>query len=526
MNVLTRFAAACILSLTFSLAAVAAPVFGSYRGVVKNEKLSRDQLVKLELIHSRADAGGIKLRAILTLQFGGYDSGEYVSYHFEDVAYNIVNGVLTFNQNDQEVHLSSVRIKDGELTGDMHAAVGLVGPFRLSNKAVIRPENPLVEPLGGEYQGRCGKVPSSMQLMTFRSTKDTTRLGNPFGVYEAKGQLANYNPSYCASKRTDFCTYSKIESASYNFFVGDLVLNGYPFGLNCAVEGSTLRCGECTLKRASDEMKKPSLAPATFGADPIPDIRKRLKEDTRAPLKGQYAGYLFHEQLGMFQRVEMDVATYDQPTDSGTQLIFSATANARFGTSDNEVISYRFNPTEFPNPVLAPQFVLSRPEADVDAVLSIRSIKGGVIQGVWYSMIFGKVGSFVVTKNGDLPELPSDKLFGSVSSGYEEVGGAGVISKVLVGKGNAPIGSDNPFDPLNFGGYVWRRSGTTQKEGIDGGSYDFYTGKIAILFGDNKALNGFLIPGQEPYLRRLGGGFGTIMQSFGTSRYKRSTRLP
>lgn len=526
MNALMRMVLACLLSVAFCGAAVAAPVFGSYRGVVKNQKLGRDQLVKLELINSRADEGAIKLRGILTLQFGGYDSGEYVSYLYEDVSYNIVTGILTFNQNDQEVHLSGVRIKDGQLTGEMHAAVGLVGPFTLSNSSVIKPSAPLIEPLGGEYTGTCGKVRSTLQLMTFRSTKDTTRLGNPFGVYEAKGQIANYKPSYCSEKKSDLCTYTKIEAASYNFFVGDLVLSGYPFGINCAVQGGSLKCGDCTFKRVSSEMAKPQLVAANSKEDPILEMRKQLKLVSSAPIKGQYVGYVFHEQLGMFQRIELDVATFDQPTNTGSNLIFSAVANARFGLSDNEVISYRFDPVEYPNPVLAPQFVLSRPAADVDPVLSIRSVRGGLIEGTWYSMIFGRVGSFLLTQNGDLPALPANQVFGSVASGYEEEGGAGVIAKILVGKGNAPIGSDNPFDPLNFNGYVWRKSGTTQKEGISGGSYDFYSGKIAILFGDNKILNGYLIPGQSPSLRRLGGGFGTIMQTFEQSKYKRSNRLP
>ena len=526
MGAVLRFVMACLFALTFSFSAIAAPVFGSYRGIVSNERIGRDQLVKLELIHSRGSEGELNLRAILTLQFGGFDSGEYVSYHFENIAYNIVTGVFTFNQNDQEVHLTNVRIRDGVLTGEMHASIGLLGPFKLSNRATIGPERPLVEPIGGEYRGSCEGVPSALQLMTYRSTQDTTRLGNPFGVYEAKGQLGKYNPSYCSEKKGDLCTYTKIDSISYNFFVGDLVLSGYPFGMNCSVAGSALKCGECNLKRVSGEMRSPQLVSKTYDEDPILEIRQQLKSQRAAPLRGQYEGYVFHELLGVYQKIELDVATYDQPSDQGAKLIFSAVANARFGTSDNEVISYRFNPVEFPNPVQAPQFNLSRPEADVDVVLSVKEVQGGLIQGTWYSMIYGRVGSFVATRNGDLPKLPASKLMGSVSSGYEEAGGAGAIAKIIVGKGNAPIGSDNPFDPLNFNGYVWRKSGTTRKEGISGGSFDFYTGKIAILFGDDKTLNGFMIPGQEPTFRRLGGGFGTLMQEFQMSKFKRSDRLP
>jgi hypothetical protein len=526
MNALMRIVLACLLMLAWVPAGFAAPVFGSYRGLVENERLDSEQLLKLEFINSRLPDGNIKIRAILTAQFGGFESGEYVSYHFEDVMFNLVSGIITFNQGDMEVHLSDVKILGNEISGILHSSSGRVGPFRLSSTEPPKLKKPLVEPLGGEYTGKCGKVISSLQLMTYRSTVDTTRLGNPFGVYEVKGQIGKFDAYYCSDQPNDRCAYTKVDSVSYNYFVGDLVMSGYPFGLSCKVRGGKIDCGECTFKRISDEMRAPLLKEKPKSENLEVDVKSRLSVKSSASIGGDYQGYLFHEHLGLYQKIGLEVATFNRPGPEGSSLMVSAVANARFGSSDNEVIAYRFNAVEYPNPVLPPEFVLSRPEADVDVILSIRSIRGGVIEGTWYSMIFGRVGEFVVTKNGDLPMLSSSKVFGDVSSGYVEKGGVGTLLKIIVAKGNAPIGSDNPFDPLNFFGYVWRKSGTTVKEEILSGSYDFYTGKIAILFGKNKTLNGFMVPGRVPNLRRLGGGFGTILQPFRMLPFERTNNLP
>ncbi len=515
---------ACFILLLVSPNASAQGVFGAYEGVVTHSALGRDQLVKLQLIRSRMDVGNLRLRAILTLQFGGFESGEYVSYSYDDVKLNLLSGELTFNQSDQEVHLDSVVIKDGFLRGELRASTGLVGKIVLSNTpGKVSPRNGLIEPLGGEYAGLCSGAPSSIQLFTYRTTEDTTRLGNPFRAYEAKGQVGKYNPSYCSSDRDARCTYSKIKNAFYNFFSGDLVLDGYPYGFNCLVKGAQLNCGECRFERISDEMAAPRLAKPRYEMDPLKEISSALRDNPESSLKGEYFGYVFHENLDVFQKIRIEVSTFRRTETSGSALVLSVVANSYFGDSENEVITYKFDPIDFPNPVLQSEFVLSRPEGDVDVILGVTRIGKGVITGTWNSHIFGRVGSFIATQNGDLPNLPASRMMGPITSGYEEVGGESYIADVIVGKGNAPIGSDNPFDPLKFNGYVWRKRGTVQKEGISGGSFDFYSGKIGILFGEDKALNGRLLPGRAPEFRRLGGGFGTLMQKFNLSKYKKTT---
>lgn len=506
-----------IFSPIFTQAFAETTAFGTFVGTVYHTGLKQEQLIKLELVPAREEGGSMRLRALMTLQFGGFDSAEYITYHYNDVAFNLLNGTLTFNQTNQEVFIASATIKGKELTGELYTAAGLIGPVRLSSDQPVRPKQPLLEPLGGEYKGNCGKTPASLQLFTYPSTLDTHRIGNLFGAYEVKGQLGKVNREYCGK---GFCVYTKILSAAYDFLSGSLVLNGYPFSERCQVMGSEIQCTDCRLRRVSSEMKKPLLTPEKNSSQPMDEVKAALMRNPKAPLSGQYTGFVYHERLGVLQRVRIDVSTFRK--NGSANLFVSVAAKLSFGSSESETITYRYDAVEYPNPLSKPRFILSKPEADVDAMIHVLDIRHGIIEGHWYSLIFGRVGSFVATGNGDLPVLPPAKLFASVSGVFDEAQkNDGVRVDLVVAPGNAPVGSDNPFYPLNLAGNVWWRSGIIQKEEIKGGSFDFYTGRIAFVYGNENIITGTLISGRPAMFRRLGGGFGTLMQSFEPVTYEK-----
>lgn len=503
------------------------PMFGTYAGVVENQLTGKNQLVKLELIPSRVENGNMILRGVLTLQMGGFDSGEYVSYHFHDITFNLLTGALTFYKTEQEVYVMSASIKEGELTGELFYSLGRIGPLRMSSGKATLPTHALVEPLNGEYRGKCDGIASSLHLYTFRSTADVYRPGNAFAAYAVKGQLGKYDYNYCGKESYKYCVHSKIESASYNYIIGALVLRGLPFSYTCTVSGSKIDCGECSFDRISSEMQHPQLAPNIYESNPIEKIKSSLKTKSVESLAGSYHGYVFHEQLNAFQRIQIDVSTYQKPDVSGSKLFVVVVAKLRFGDASMETLPYRYDPIEFPNPVIAPQFVLAQPDADVDAVIRITNIRDGIIEGTWNSLIFGRVGPFVATVNGDLPVLNRSEVLDSLSGFYDESeksgdsNGDNVIVDLVVSLGSSPVGSDNPFYPLNLYGNVWWKSGIIEKQEIIGGSYDFYTGKIAFQYGKDRLLSGFIGPNKSPKFRRLGGGYGTLMQDYAPAEYKK-----
>lgn len=517
-----------VFCVTCKVFAAEEGLFGTYTGVLVNERLNRQQLAKLELISVREMGGDIALQGILTLQLGGFDSGEYVSYHFHDVLFNFMSGRLTFVQTDQDIYIKEARIKDGVLTGEFSSSTGKVGYLKLGRNVSVQTNN-LIEPLNGEYQGRCGSVRSRLQLYTYRSTSDSSRLGNPFGAYEVKGQLAKADPVLCEGSAKRFCVHAKLNSASYDYFNGNLVLNGSPYNYTCDVKGSSIKCGECEFSRISSEMAHPQYEYRIPAKDPFADMGvSGHKSKDASSMAGTYTGYVYHQHLQKYQPVELDVLTYQQPGSQGSVLMVSVHARLKFGASETEILNYRFDPIEFPNPLVKPQFILARPEADVDALLHVKDFEGGVIQGDWHSIIFGKVGSFVVTKNGSLPAIPKDQLVSSVSGSYEENGNRqhrDLILDLIVSPDRSPINSDNPFFPQNIRGWVWWKSGIIQKESIMQSSYDFYTGRVALIYKNERIIGGSLNLNNKTQLRRMGAGYGTYLQSYDLVPFKKNERI-
>jgi hypothetical protein len=514
-----------LTSLSVSVGAIEVSTFGTYTGVLNHEALDKDQLVKLELIPERETEGGLKLQGILTLQFGGYDSTEYISYHYHDIAYNFLTGVLTLNDANQEVYIREATIKNNVFEGTVYSSIGKVGHVRLSKDNNILPTRPLIEPLNGEYRGKCDGDPASLQLYTYRSTSDSSRLGNPYGAYEVKGQLGKIDKVLCVGETKRYCTFSKLQTASYDFFSGSLVLNGEIQNYSCNVNGSKITCDNCKFQRVSDEMNNPQKQYKAVNKDLRNEFNlKTNNAESDNSIAGVYNGYLYHENLNAYQRVQIEVTTYQQQTASGLTLMISAIAKLYFGNSDRESLIYKFTPIPFPSPLKKIYFILSRPDADVDAVLQVTDLKGGVISGQWNSIIFGKVGSFVATKNGDLPNLEGLSALSSVTSNYEENGSSShrdLVLNLIVNRDRAPLNSDNPFFPLNIKGWIWRKSGVIARESILTSSYDFYTGRIALLYGQDEVIGGVMKMNSTAKLRRLGGGFGTFMQSFELVPFKK-----
>ncbi len=515
-----------LITISFQAEAFESSTFGTYTGVVSHDALGKEQLAKLELIPEREIEGGIKLQGILTLQFGGFDSTEYISYHYHDIAFNFLTGILTLNDASQDVYIRDASIKNNIFEGSLFASTGRVGTIQLSKNHDILPSKPLIEPLNGEYRGKCGSDPGNLQLFTYRSTSDSSRLGNPYGAYEVKGQLGMIDKVLCVGETKRYCTFSKIQSASYDYFNGSLVLNGSPLNYTCKIDGKKLICDKCQFQRVSTEMVKPRLQYQKETINLIDDLKVKLDATGKeGAISGVYSGYLFHENLNAYQKVQIEVNTYQQQSTSGMTLMISAIARLQFGESSTEILTYKFTPIPFPSPLKKPYFILSRPDADVDAILQVTDLKSGVISGQWHSVIFGKVGSFVATKNGDLPDIKGNLFLSQISSTYEENGSGGhrdLILELNVNRDRAPLNSDNPFFPLNIKGWIWRKTGILAKETISMSSYDFYTGRVALLYGEDEIISGVINPNSSAKLRRLGGGFGTFMQSFNFIPFKKS----
>lgn len=474
--------------------------FGRYTGVFQNDTLQQEQVAKIDFIMSRQDANELKLMAVLSIYFGDFANSEYVSYHFDNVRYNITTGTLVFDQPDQDTTLVVQGFTGGTLTGNLRSAVaGNVGRLVLKQGNNVTISKPLVQPVWGEYRGMCGEYATILQVQTARSIEDTSRVGDPFGTYNITAQLAEADPEGCPETNSA-CVKNVYQSGTYNFFTGDLNLYGRANDLSCKVGAGGVNCNGCQLKRYSGEAARGNTfsvasSTSTWQTVPAPGRDEPAVVNANDSLQGEYLGYVYHERLGRYQAATFNlIAT---PDTRNNQLIMSAVATLYFGDhGTQESIAYRFD--EKPYNLLSPQVVFERISGDTDAILQVTKIGDGEVQGIWYSLLYGRVGTFLLRK-GTPPALPSGALRMEPVAGKYDSPQWHITLRVS--RESTPINTRNPFFPLNFKGHA-RMEDITANIPIAGGSYDFYTGKLTINLNDESSFSGQRPSRSKLFLKR------------------------
>lgn len=506
MNTLIKTCFLYLALLPFSLnQAWCQEKFGQYTGVFQNTSLNQEQLAKLELISTRQAGNELRLIGILSLYFGDFNSSEYVSYHFDSVKYNLLTGVLVFDQPDQKITFVVANFSGENLEATLRSSVaGEVGKLVLKRGSTVNTTKPLVQQVWGEYRGLCNGVTHILQVQTMRSTSDTSRVGDPFGTYEIKAQLGEINPSACLPDNP-ICAVHVYDSGSYDYFSGEMQLFGINNDLNCQVLPTGINCNGCQLNRKSNELAQGSrfaIPGQTYSwpSDTVnPDTAISIQDSQAENLAGTYTGYVFHERLGVFQKSSLNLVTYQAPGTSGgaMQLMMSGVATLYFGQkTPQESLVYSFN--EKPYALMTSQIVFERIDGDADAVVHVTKLSNGVAKGIWYSILYGRVGTFELRKDGKVP-LPSDaKTMDSISGKYAS---QQWLVDLNVGRESTPINTRNPFFPLNFKGFA-RMPGLTANKQIVGGSYDFYTGKISFILDDGTLFAGSRTSRDNFYLKR------------------------
>lgn len=490
------------LVATFSVSALSAPIFGRYQGVLKHENTKREQLAKIDFVVSKTSANELELKAMLTLQMGDFKSGEYLSYHYDRVRYNLLTGALTFDDSEQPISIFVKGFSGGKLVADVTSIwAGRVGQLVLNQDKKVKPSAPLIEPIWGEYSGDCADVPAKLQIYTMRSTDDLAHLAQPFGSYFIKANM----PIDCKDGQ---CLNFRFTRGAYNFFAKEeqLSLVGARITLRCDVNGDNLKCrtpdepiighydlSSCSFRRISKETSGPrQLSPveqAGVFSSASPE-RAVSAEGFSGLQSGEYKGYVFHEYLGIYQAVSLNVDVFQAGAglERGTRI--SSFARLFFGDfSSIEFIPYRFAEKVYPNLITGPQnLVFDRIDANMDAVIQITESKGGVLKGNWYSIIFGRVGPFELRKEG-LPTLPEEaKKMERLSGVYRGTKAHSSLSpdsqwliRLQVTPGTKPpTTTENPFFPNLLKGSMYLYPLTSSLPIADG-SYDFYTGRFGFL---------------------------------------------
>lgn len=510
---LVSFRLKVLLSFLFvlSLAATAepsppGPTFGRYVGVLKHDNQGREQLAKLDFIFTRGNQNVMQLKAILTLHFGDFASGEYLSYHYDNVRYNLVSSALSFEDADQPLSIQVSRFSGDTLVGQVSSIwSGNVGQITLVRGDIVSRSFPIVEPLWGQYEGRCGRynTPARLLIYTFRSTEDLAHLAQPFGAYSVASNLL-------IGCQDGQCINFDYARGSYDFFAAkdQLSLIGSRSTLACNKNGGTIECHEVS---GSEDAGAYSLANCSFQRNTAYESQPLTLSPVVKPggftppspessigalTSGEYRGYVFHEYRGLYQPAALNVRIFQGGGDSGTRI--ASNARLFFGSfSSREVTPYQFAERDYPNPSLgAKQLLLSRAAQDVDGLINISEIRDGVIRGTWYSLLFGRVGPVVLQKEG-LPALPPGARIMERLSGYYEgpkeffAGSltSWVIRVQVVPGTKPPNTNSNPFFPNLIRGSMYFEP-ILPRLGILDGSYDIYTGRFAFTEAKYESLSG------------------------------------
>lgn len=508
-------------------AALATPVFGRYVGTLKHDRLNVEQLAKIDFIVSKSTGNQLEMKAVLTLHFGDFKSGEYTSYHFDNVIYDVLKGTFVFDQAQEGVSLISKSFSKGEMSAELTSdTLGRIGIINLTLDGEAQPALPIIEPVAGEYRSVCKGKNSVMQLHTMRSMEDSSRVGNSFGSYEIGGQFGHFDLNYCVKGKA--CQWASVRSGAYNFFTGTLNVVGSVNSWTCKTDAKGFSCDDgCRFDRVSDEtISRVFSPPKALAAFPATNTKPTKAE----PLAGLYRGFLHHEYLDRYQPTEISIVTYEEAGGGGRKLRISASARLFFiNDLSSEVIAYRFEPRDFPNPLMPFPLVVDRLKDDVDAFLKFTSFKDGVIRGEWYSLLFGRVGTFEVRR----PELGKFemprglKMITSISGTYDEPTWS---LKLMTFQARTPLNSENPFFPLNIAGTLRLKNDLFESnESIKGGSYDFYTGKISLQWKYEGWKSEGLVVGwhtndKEMILRTISNEFGSVLQEYQRPKVFRSTQ--
>lgn len=513
-----------MLSL-MSVAASPLELVGRYSGIIRHESIQRDQLVQLDILVSnqgdkdKEASDSFSYMALLKLHFGDFSSAEYITYHYYDIKFHSDHNTLPLDHPDQKISVVLNYESPGKFNGRVRSNFSKgEGVLMVSKTDPMQPLYPLMEPIAGEYEGVCGDGKMyRLQSFTFRSNYDTSKEGDPFASYRNLGNWAGKEDVLCHEGK-EYCLLGIFDHGSYNYFDNQIFFSGPKKTMKCQTTVNGLRCKDCELKRISGEMKAPrKITPVPLAkVFPLTALNSPKKS---GDLAGVYSGYVFHEFLGVYQRSELSIETFQEAGESVEEgeLKLSAIARLVFGDSDSkESVIYRFETRNYPIHSAPFVFNLERPEEDLDAVLQVEEIGEGIVRGTWYSLIFGRVGRFEMRKDGTV-NLPAGARMMKPLTGFYK--GELWDLNVNVALGKAPVKSENPFFPLTFVGWTVIRDIGFRVTLLEG-SYDFYTGKIGFDLSDGSALVGSRDTEGTLNLKKTGHLISSPLRSFEPDPYK------
>ncbi len=457
------------------------------------------------------------LNATFKMSLGGYGTAEYITETFEDVKYDFNNGLLSLDEQANDLVISAEVNEDGLNT----RVTGQVWIRSAAKAGILYLEYENDEPgsdsdgddgsagtfvplLRGQYEGWCGSERAAMQITAGKGLLENGPERRGLHDYAIVARLAFDKPDVCSSGGASggpaWCVTRAFHSGTYNFFTNRLNLDSENGSTSCSLEKGRLQCQirmldqsvSCDLLHTNMVPKPYQLFGRSFGVRTTSEQRQPLPEPAPPQhaalvqaLRGQFVGYLHNEANNRYQPFKLNVipsVSTVNPHDEN-RVFVSATAVTYFGRGlTGEFWSQQLEKRAF---YLRPGFTLESPETD--GFLQVEDWRNGYIRGVWISHAYGRIGTVQMIKGNTIPPLDDAAPIVGTVAGEFEVAPAGGLStlkwwfKTLFPP--QPLGRDQ--GTFTFEGDSRLSGGITRPIRIVKGSYDVYSSSFSWITAES-----------------------------------------
>lgn len=155
---------------------------GLYRGVLSQDDNNYYQFSEINLRAVSTGDGRLKISANVKVYLGDWNSNEYLTYEFDDCAFNLITRQISIKNDKNDISLIGNIRAGGVFDGKWYAAASArSGKFSSLKNGQPQPpaEGQLVRSLTGYYRGTIAITNSEVNLpekisMSFVSTQDTS----------------------------------------------------------------------------------------------------------------------------------------------------------------------------------------------------------------------------------------------------------------------------------------------------------------------------------------------------------------
>ncbi len=503
-----------VLGTILRCAYSAPPPVQVYTGVLEHSAIGKYQNVRLFIL-SYEDLSptipGIdtnKRSAILTLHWGDFDPIEYVSLYYSTIPYNAQTHTYFLGYASTDLpKIQLVRSgSDDSLSGTyISPTLGAIGMLRLYPGWEI-PANiqkhPRLVSWEGTYTGHCPTADHT-HLPLAAIEVVPTRMGIP--AQETPLRFMNYvGTAIC--DHDGFTACGAFGGGINDFYHDELILyqSGWTWTCRHADENEIVcdspRYKECRLKRRARGAEFPSVSVS----NPVHTVASASNTKEDAAWDGEYEGVLTHHVTGKQQYLSLRLTTAMlSGPNPPVRILLSGELNLFFGSEFGslEKIRYTFPGLEI-NPKDAVE-VLSSPQGQ-DAIVQIGNVQGDILEGNYYSKLYGWVGSFSLQRKSPVishPPLASfvPSLSGDYTLQADENWTMRFFGTTLLQK---PGDSFNPYYPVPMSGWIKADIGEFPALTVETSttfSYDFFSGWLVTVF-DKHFYAGTMRPDGFTYL--------------------------